>query len=523
MKKIKHICIFLMCITSYNIYSQRDSLRQVYRDIKVPDSSRFKALNQLYITNIYNDPKGILEDLFYHRGLAKEKNNKEEQYYSIYREATVLYYLNQYDKSLRQFNEALVLVNELKREDLKAQLLGNRANLYRSKLMYPEAISDLNEALGIYRELKMDRQASWIQQTLGFIYIDIGSYELALKNFKGIQNDTNSSNYGVKMLFANNKLAIGKVYLKKEAYKDAQIYLESALKIFKEQNASFKIAQCYRYLSQIHNMLNETDKAINYATIAIELSKQNNDETSLIYGLLYLAEANFKNDIPTSIKLSHDILSRSINNENYEFNSRLYNLLYKSYRSQNNSDLAFQMLELSSAYQDSLDIKLKNLAVFRELVKQDYEDQLLQSRKFSQRRILSGSVLAIFFIFCFVFYYRKKIKRNIIAKNALIDEIERIKSTTSINQLNVVSARFELDIEKIEQHIGKKLNDTDRKVLFVLLKDPVISNKEIAKKVCLSIEGVGSSLRRMYVYFNIKESKYKKISLLLDAVRLSNN
>jgi hypothetical protein len=39
----------------------------------------------------------------------------------------------------------------------------------------------------------------------------------------------------------------------------------------------------------------------------------------------------------------------------------------------------------------------------------------------------------------------------------------------------------------------------------------------------LSIEGVGSSLRRMYVYFNIKESKYKKISLLLDAVRLSNN
>ena len=224
-----------------------------------------------------------------------------------------------------QFNEALVLVNELKREDLKAQLLGNRATLYRSKLMYPEAISDLNEALGIYRELKMDRQASWVQQTLGFIYIDICSYELALKNLKGIQNDTNSSNSWVKMLFANNKLAIGKVYLKKEAYKDAQIYLESALKIFKEQNASFKIAQCYRYLSQIHNMLNETDKAINYATIAIELSKQNNDETSLIYGLLYLAEANFKNDIPTSIKLSHDILSRSINNENYEFNSRLYN------------------------------------------------------------------------------------------------------------------------------------------------------------------------------------------------------
>lgn len=512
-----------MCITCYNIYSQRDSLRQVYRDIKLPDSSRFKALNQLYITNTYDDPKILLEDLTYHRALAKEKNNKVEFFYAIHRKATILIILDENDKALRQFNDALVLANELKREDLKARSLGSRASLYRVKLMYPEAISDLNEALAIYRELKMDRQAFWIKQTLGFFYTDIGSYDVALEILKGIQNDTNSSNYWFKGIFANNKLAIGKVYLKKGAYSDAQIYFESALKLFKEQDLSYKTAQCYRYLSQIHNMLNETDKAINYATIALELSKENKDEASVTFGLLYLAEASFKTDIPTSIKLSHDILSRSIKNENYEFKSRLYNLLYKSYRSQNNSDLAFQMLELSSAYQDSLDIKLKNLAVFRELVKQDFEDQLFQSRKFSQRRILFGSVLAIFFIFYFVLYYWKKIKRNTIAKNALIDEIERIKSSTSINQLNVVSARFGLDIEKIEQHIDKKLNDTDRKVLFELLKDPVISNKEIAKKVCLSIEGVGSSLRRMYIYFNIKESKYKKISLLLDAVRLSNN
>ena len=73
-----------------------------------------------------------------------------------------------------------------------------------------------------------------------------------------------------KTIIANNKLVIGKVYLKKEAYKDAQIYFESALKLFKEQDLSSKIAQCYRYLSQIHNKLKETDKAINYATFALE-------------------------------------------------------------------------------------------------------------------------------------------------------------------------------------------------------------------------------------------------------------
>ena len=51
----------------------------------------------------------------------------------------------------------------------------------------------------------------------------------------------------------------------------------------------------------------------------------------------------------------------------------------------------------------------------------------------------------------------------------------------------------------------------------------MITNKGIANKVFLSIDGVGSSLRRMYVYFDIKESKYKKIALLLEAVKLSNS
>jgi len=60
-------------------------------------------------------------------------------------------------------------------------------------------------------------------------------------------------------------------------------------------------------------------------------------------------------------------------------------------------------------------------------------------------------------------------------------------------------------------------------VLTILLEDPTISNKEIADKASMSIDGISSSLRRMYEYFEIKESKYKKISLLLEAVKSSNN
>ena len=105
-----------------------------------------------------------------------------------------------------------------------------------------------------------------------------------------------------------------------------------------------------------------------------------------------------------------------------------------------------------------------------------------------------------------------------------MEEIERLKiKEFNTSSQTFVPNKFELDIEKIESHIDKQLNETDKNILQTLLKDPVVSNKQIADQVFLSIEGVSSALRRMYTYFNVKESKYKKISLLLEAVKLSNN
>ena len=44
-------------------------------------------------------------------------------------------------------------------------------------------------------------------------------------------------------------------------------------------------------------------------------------------------------------------------------------------------------------------------------------------------------------------------------------------------------------------------------ILNILIKEPTVMNKHI-EKANLSIDGVGS--RRMYGYFEIKETKYKK-------------
>jgi len=126
-------------------------------------------------------------------------------------------------------------------------------------------------------------------------------------------------------------------------------------------------------------------------------------------------------------------------------------------------------------------------------------------------------------VICGIYVYaNKKISHKNTEQQKLLQEITLLKSKQS-KELALPSGSFKLDRGSIENAISKKLNDTDWKVLTILIDDPVISNKKIAEKSFLSVEGISSALRRMYVTFDIKESKYKKISLLMEVIKLSNN
>ena len=74
---------------------------------------------------------------------------------------------------------------------------------------------------------------------------------------------------------------------------------------------------------------------------------------------------------------------------------------------------------------------------------------------------------------------------------------------------------------KLDNYLKRELNETDWNVLLILLDNPMVLNKEIAEKSNMSIDGIGSSLRRMYDYFGINETKYKKVALIHKAANIS--
>jgi len=115
--------------------------------------------------------------------------------------------------------------------------------------------------------------------------------------------------------------------------------------------------------------------------------------------------------------------------------------------------------------------------------------------------------------------------RNINEREQLINQIELLKEkgitkmlTTHTDKTNLV-----LNMDKIETSVDGKLNDSDKKILNVLYNNPVLENKYIADKVALSYEGTSSSLQKMYRLFDLKDTKNKKLALIMKATHISNS
>ena len=130
-------------------------------------------------------------------------------------------------------------------------------------------------------------------------------------------------------------------------------------------------------------------------------------------------------------------------------------------------------------------------------------------------------VISIVLILILFYYGKSKITLEKQKREALLSEIDTLKKQK--DQVRGIDAHAALIKEKLENAIEKKLNETDWNVLNILLDDPVISNADLADKAFMSVDGIGSSLRRMYEYFDIPNSKYMKIVLLLKAIKISSN
>lgn len=109
----------------------------------------------------------------------------------------------------------------------------------------------------------------------------------------------------------------------------------------------------------------------------------------------------------------------------------------------------------------------------------------------------------------------RRIKRLIEQQDKLSSQVDelRVQLSAKLTEVAVVEPATKLNRPKIEAVLDTRLGESAWRIMQLVFANPAISNKEIAQKMNLSLDGVSSSLRRIYAAFGVKGRGNKKVLL----------
>jgi len=524
--------VFLFIFSTTNLVAQNkpDDLKTIWENPKNEDSTRFNAINEFYKKNTSSQPDYAIKLTDFHIELAQKKNNNKELINALSEKSFAYYVKDNIKKSEQSIREAIKIQITLNDEVALARLYTNLASICRAQSKFVETIRYYNYALKIFESSKEEKLEAAVLGNIGLVYFDLKNHEIALDYFEKSLKIYTKLKLQDKIGYIS--LYMGGADFENKNYKQSIKNLEKSLKIFKESNDQFASIDCYYLLAKSFHELNKNDEALISINKGLVLSQKLENTTRIIQNKIFLAELYLESDITKATQLGEEVVATIDESIDKTTKASLYNLLYNCYKKSDKIELSHKMYDKYVVYNDSVLKEQSNLELMKEAVNQEFKIKLLknkqsfeQSEKDLKRnqfiKLLIIIVISLIIISGLLFYFRRKSIQNQKLRLALLEEIKKLKSNDTTS-LVVNSNEFELIREKIELSINKKLNDTDWNVLNILQKEPDISNKELAEKAFMSVDGIGSSLRRMYVYFDIKESKYKKIALIMEAIKASN-
>lgn len=521
----------IVSLVSANAQSINESLQSIWENTGNADSVRFKAIHKYYEKNTASQPDSVIRLSDFHFELAQTKKNDSEKIKALREKSYAYFVKGKAAEAEESLKTAIQIQTTLNDKVTLARLYTNLASIYLTQRKFVETIRYYNYALTIFEDNKEEKLEAAVLGNLGLVYFDIKNNEIASDYFEKSLKLYTKLNLQDKVGYIS--LYVGGSEYEKGNYKKSIEHARNALKVFEANRDLYAGTDCYTLLAKCYQKLNETDKALTSINKSLEISQKLENATKVIQNKIFLAELYLNADITKATETGEEVLGIIDGASDKNTKASLYNLLYQCYKKSNKIELSHKMYDQYIVYNDSIVKEQSNLELIKEAVNQEFKIQLAknkqsfeQSEKDLKRNQLIKTVLiilicSILVLSIYVFFRQKNIADRRKTEE-LLEEIKRLKSTNT-TPLVVQSNEFELVRNKIEQSINRKLNDTDWSVLNILLKEPDISNKEIAERAFLSVDGIGSSLRRMYAYFDIKETKYKKITLIMEAIKASKS
>ncbi len=523
-------CILFLLNNNLSVENKLDSLKLIWENPKLKIENRFKAINQFYFWNTYNNPVVSMPVFRKHIELANlYKNNKELN--NANNEMALAFSLQRLsDSSKYNIEQSIENVKKTNDSLQLAILYFNHGSALCEGGKLEAGIKRFYESAFIFEKFnERNNYLSIVYNNLGLVYSTIGLYEIAINYFfKSLEVKRNLKRNDTGEVYLN----IGLFYNMLDCFKIAKFFFNNSIQLLTKENDSYLLSIAYLTMADLYKIENCKDSVFYHYHKSIKIRNEVGNPNLLFE----LYENKIKYNLSQNIAIKEEDKAMILNLYDYISDFKLKasgsKLLYQIFKLEGDEFQAFEMLEKYVQYTDSVTIDSEKHKIIKKDLQSDYSNKATTikiERIIAQEKL--DKMKKIFFIFLVIFtlviliiiiFVRKTLIKNEKERNNLLQEIEELK----INGKSISTeffSKFELDRLKLESHIGKKLNETDWNVLNMILEEPTISNKNLALRVFLSQDGVGSSLRRMYLMFDVPESKYMKIILLLNVVKISNS
>ena len=533
LKKIVLVFSLLMCWFTMSSQTQKDSLESIWVNTTITDSLRFKAIEDYYYKNTYAKPDAIITLTKYHYQLGKEKGVVKQMASALNERSYAHYIKGELNKSIEVLKQSISLFEKINEPKNLIAIQSNIGSIYKEQKDYLKAFNSFNTSLKIIRDFKLKTSEARILTEIGDIYNTLNELDLAMEYFDKSLTICISNKISKQNQIGSIFLKKAEIYYKKQQYNQALEYSNKAIIEFNDTNNKNALSNCYMLLAKANKKLFEKDLALTFTNKALAINYELYNNSKIIeaqilksYLLLDTKPTQAKNLSEKSLQLIKPETSNQIKAD-------LYKLLYECYKKSNQTNRALSMIEKHTIFRDSFQLEKNKILIIKETIKSQYEQKLQQNKAINEKenaivkltytyRIYFVISITILLVILFIYIFRTKSVKTRKELDALLLEINALKRKEKLTLL-VDASNFELNKEKIQASINRKLNKTDWSVLNVLLNNPEASNKEISEKVFLSIDGIGSSLRRMYQFFELKETKYKKVLLIKRAIEISKD
>lgn len=529
-KKLFILLVIILNVEDLQAQKLSDSTRSIWTNENNSDSLRFKSISNYYYKYTYAQPDSVIAITNYHYALAKSKKSTKEMAAALNERSYAYYIKGDLNKSTDILHQSIDLFKTINDPKNLAVIQSNLGNIYLEQKEYLKAFNSFNESLITIRQENLKTSEARLLAKIGDIYNKLDELDLAMDYYNDSEEICIAREITKKNQIGLIYLKKSEIYFKKELLDLSIEYAEKADEELKKSNNKSKRSECYLLLAKSYNKLGKNKKALNYLDKSLGLTKEINNQSKIIEALILKSYFTLESNPIEAKKQAEKIVKLLKKETSNEITANLYNLLYTCYKKSKQTGLALSMYEKYNVYKDTVQLEKNKLLIIKETIRNDYENRLINKNIINEKekaiirvkyeyRIYTMIALTIFIFIISTYIIRIKNITNRKKLDSLLAKINLLK-----HQSNVLidTKKFKLNRKKIELTINKKLNETDWNILLILLKNPEATNKEISEQAFLSIDGIGSALRRMYIYFDVKETNYKKVSLIKNAIEICN-